>query len=108
MDNTDIDKTTPAQLKMNRVTNIPDYKLTSNDIDSPQHVKFKSKEVRNPLEPVYKMETKSRRHVLQMGEIDGNKPKPSKSVVTRRATNSKDDIEGSKPKIRGVAPLHVI
>ena len=75
MDLSDLDKARPNQLKQNRITNIPDYKIDTRDIDSPQHVKFVSKRNGNPLEPQYLMETKSRRHVLTMGPVDGSKPK---------------------------------
>ena len=42
MDLGDIDKTSPAIIKQNKVTNIPDYKLKSDDVDSPNRNKFKS------------------------------------------------------------------
>ena len=42
MDMTDIDKTSPAIIKQNKITNIPDYKLLSQDIDSPNKNKFKA------------------------------------------------------------------
>lgn len=49
MNVTDIEKTTPAQLKQNRVTNIPDYKIDTTDIDKPTYNKFKSLRETNPL-----------------------------------------------------------
>ena len=103
MDMTDIDKTSPAIIKQNKITNIPDYKLLSQDIDSPNKNKFKA-QPRDPLNPVYNMQTKSRRHILQIGEIDGARPKPSKSTVTRRIANRIDDIDGTKAKPKGYAP----
>jgi len=103
MDLGDIDKTSPAIIKQNKVTNIIDYKLKSEDIDSPNRNKFKS-QPRDPLNPVYNLETKSRRHVLQIGDIDGNKPKIVKSNVTRRIANRIDDIDGTKAKPKGYAP----
>lgn len=57
MDMGDIEKTKPKQLKQNRVTNIPDYKLNVQDIDSPKHSKFVSNRVTDPLNPTYKIET---------------------------------------------------
>jgi len=57
MNVTDIEKTTPAQLKQNRITNIPDYKIDTTDIDKPTYNKFKSIRDTNPLQPVYKVET---------------------------------------------------
>ena len=50
------------------------------------------------MNPQYKLETKSRRHVLLVGDIEGNQPKMQKSTVTRRHTNFIDDIKGSKTK----------
>ena len=60
----DIEGTKPRQLKQNRVTNIPDYKLNVKDIDSPNAVKFKTNRVSDPLNPQYRIETQSRRHVV--------------------------------------------
>ena len=57
-----------------------------------------------PLNPTYKMETQSRRHVIQMGKIDGAAPKISRSPVTRRIVNDISDIAGSHPKDRGSIP----
>lgn len=91
MDIGDIDKTKPKQLKQNRITNIPDYGIDTRDIGKPDITKFKSNE-RNPLNPIYKLETRSRRHVIEFGEIDGNAPKLSKSPITRRAINKVSDI----------------
>ena len=51
------------------------------------------------------METKSKRHVLIIGEIEGNHPKPLKSLNTRRHTNFILDIPGTKPKEMGSMPL---
>ena len=36
----DIDRTRPNQLKQNRITNIPDYRIDTTDIDSPKKNKF--------------------------------------------------------------------
>ena len=101
----DIDKTKPKQLKQNRITNIPDYKIDARDISQPDAIKFKSKE-RNPLNPVYKLETRSRRHVIEFGEIDGNAPKLSKSPITRRAINNVSDINGASPQDKGTMPAY--
>ncbi len=101
----DIDKSKPNQLKQNRITNIPDYKLNCRDINEPKHVKFVSNRVTDPLNPLYKMETQSRRHVIQMGQIEGSSPKLSKSPVTRRHINNISDIEGTHPKEKGSIPL---
>lgn len=79
MNVTDIEKTTPAQLKQNRITNIPDYKTYVHDIDKPTANKFKTNRETNPLQPVYKVETQSRRHIVALGDIDGNAAKLSKS-----------------------------
>jgi len=49
MDTNDIDKTKPKQLKQNRITNIPDYKINATDIDKPTYNKFKSLRNSNPL-----------------------------------------------------------
>ena len=57
--------------------------------------KFKSGRDTNPLNPIYKIETQSRRHVIALGEIDGNHPKLSKSPVTRRKINDISDIKGT-------------
>lgn len=73
--NGDIEGTKPRQLKQNRITNIPDYKINVKDIDSPGAMKFKTNRISDPLNPSYKIETASRRHVIQMGAIDGNAPK---------------------------------
>ena len=83
MDFSDIEKSKPNVLKQNRITNIPDHKLNVQDIDSPQVTKFKSNP-RDPLNPIYKVETQSRRHVIEMGKIEGSVPKITKSTVTRR------------------------
>lgn len=53
----DIDKTRPNQLKQNRITNIPDYRIDCTDIDSPKKNKFVTGRSVDPLNPVYKMET---------------------------------------------------
>lgn len=75
MQTEDIDRTKPKILKQNRITNIPDYKIDVHDIDKPTMNKFKSGRETNPLAPIYKIETQSRRHVVALGEIDGNHPK---------------------------------
>lgn len=106
MDLNDIDKTKPNQLKQNRFTNIPDNQHNPKDIDSPQINKFKTKRTTDPLNPTYTMETQSRRHVIQMGKIDGNAPKMSKSPTTKRQINNISDIIGSSPKDRGSIPQH--
>ena len=54
------------------------------------------------------METKSRRHVLTMGPVEGSKPKQTKSVVTRRYTNAIDDIKGTHPQLHGTAPKNIV
>ena len=64
MDMGDIDKTKPNRLKQNRVTNIPDYKLMSEDIDKSKFVKFKTKRDTDPLNPIYKVESQSRRQMI--------------------------------------------
>ena len=104
MDLGDIDKTKPRQLKQNRITNIPDYQHSVNDIDSPKAFKFVSTRHGDPLNPEYKVETQSRRHVVVMGKIDGNAPKLSKSPTTKRATNMTSDVPGAAPKDRGTIP----
>jgi hypothetical protein len=103
----DIDKTKPKQLKQNRITNIPDYKTDCHDIDVPKlNRKFVSDRDTNPLQPIYKIETASRRHVMALGVIDGNLPKLSKSPVTRRKINDISDIAGTSPKDKGSMPNH--
>jgi hypothetical protein len=57
MEVSDIERTKPNQLKQNRITNIPDYKISVKDIDSPGANKFKSTRITDPLNPTYKMET---------------------------------------------------
>ena len=57
MDQSDIEKSKPTQLMQNRITNIPDYKISVKDIDSPGAGKFKSTRITNPLNPTYKVET---------------------------------------------------
>lgn len=74
------------------------------DIDSPQHHKFKTNRVIDPLNPVYQMQTASRRHVLTMGQIEGSMPKQHKSPTTKRLTNIIDDIQGAKAKDRQTIP----
>lgn len=103
MDQSDIERSRPNQLKQNRITNIPDYKISVKDIDSPGANKFKS-QTRDPLNPVYKMETQSRRHIIQMGKIEGSAPKVSRSPVTRRHVNNIADIQGARPRDRGSIP----
>jgi hypothetical protein len=51
MDLSDIEKTSPNQLKQNRITNIPDYKINTSDIDSPGKNKFTTNRVTDPLNP---------------------------------------------------------
>ena len=103
----DIDKTRPNQLKQNRITNIPDYKIDCKDIDSPKKNKFVTGRNVDPLNPVYKMETQSRRHHIEVGKIDGNAPKNQKSPVTRRRINDVSDIKGSQPLYRGSMPANL-
>ena len=74
MDLNDLDKAKPAQLKANRITNIPDFKHGDLGIADMHAKKMKVSKPRNPLEPEYMIETKSRRHVLNVGNIEGNKP----------------------------------
>jgi hypothetical protein len=102
----DIDKTKPKQLKQNRITNIPDYRIDPRDIEDcePRLVKFRSDRDTNPLNPIYKIETASRRHIMALGVIEGNIPKLSKSPVTRRKINDISDIAGSSPKDKGSMP----
>ena len=51
-------KSKPAQMKQNKYTNKPDFKLMTEDIAGrPQFVKFKTKRNVNPLNPVYKVES---------------------------------------------------
>lgn len=50
------------------------------------------------------MESKSRRHVVQIGKIDGNNTKLQASPKTRRRTNDVRDIDGAAVKVKGVAP----
>lgn len=108
MDQSDIERSRPNQLKQNRITNIPDYKISVKDIDSPGANKFKSTRITDPMNPVYKMETQSRRHVIEMGKIDGNAPKITRSPVTRRFVNDVSDIEGSRPRERGSIPAEML
>lgn len=90
MDLNDLDKAKPAQLKANRITNIPDYKLTHEGIDGMHVKKLQVKKPRNPLEPSYTVETRSRRMVT-LGGIDGNKPLHCKTteVVKNRGDEEK-------------------
>ena len=74
MDLNDLEKAKPAQLKANRITNIPDYKHGDPGIEHMHVKKMKVTNPRNPLEPEYTVETKSRRHVLKVGNIEGSKP----------------------------------
>lgn len=67
MDTTDIEKTKPKILKQNRITNIPDYKIDASDINKEAKKKFNPSRVTDPLNPVYRMETVSRRHVMEIG-----------------------------------------
>jgi len=62
-------------LKQNRITNIPDYITYCHDVATPDVVKFKSGRDSDPLTPLYKLETKSRRHIVSLGKIDGNQSK---------------------------------
>ena len=56
MNLSDIDKTSPNQYKGNViVTNIPDYKTNSKDIDFPMKNKFKTMRNTDPLNPTYIM-----------------------------------------------------
>ena len=80
MDLSDIERTKPQQLKQNKITNIRDNKINVTDIDSPKYVKFKTNRVSDPLNPTYKMETASRRHVLNLGQIEGSAPKDFNSI----------------------------
>lgn len=104
MDLNDIDRSKPQQLKQNKVTNIRDNKIDVKDIDSPKAIKFKTNRVSDPLNPVYQMQTASRRHVLTMGQIEGSQPKQHKSPTTKRMTNIVDDIAGTKSKDKGTIP----
>lgn len=107
MDTSDIEKTKPKILKQNRITNIPDYRIDASDINAEGKKKFISNRVSDPLNPVYRLETVSRRHVMEVGQIEGAAPKLSKSPITRRFTNNLDDIQGSKPKNNGTVPNYV-
>ena len=54
--------------------------------------KFKTKRDVDPLNPVYMVESKSRRHIVQLGKIEGNETKTTKSPKTRRKINDVSDI----------------
>jgi len=105
----DIDRTRPKQLKQNRITNIPDYRNNSTDIaqNVPQKNKFVTHRNVDPLNPVYKVETQSRRHTFEVGKIEGSAPKAQKSPATRRHTNDVTDIKGSQPLYRGSMPANL-
>ena len=75
MDHSDIDTTKPNALKQNRITNIPSYNSQTKDIDQPK--KFASNRTTDPLDPSYFIESKSRRNIIQVGQIEGSKPKPT-------------------------------
>lgn len=83
MDLGDMEKARPAQLKANRVTNIPDYKLSVEGIDDQRVRKLVVKKPRNPLDPSYTVETRSRR-VVHIGAVEGSKPLHHKSPVKDR------------------------
>ena len=104
MDLSDIEKTSPQALKQNMVTNIRDNKIDVKDIDRPQAVKFKTNRISDPLDPTYKMQTASRRHIMTLGKIDGNAPKQHKSPETRRLTNITEDIAGAQAKDHRTIP----
>jgi hypothetical protein len=91
-------------LKQNRITNIPDYITYCADVAVPDKVKFKTGRESDPLQPTYKLETKSRRHVVTLGKIDGNQSKMNHSPNTRRRINDIRDIEGTSPTNKGTSP----
>jgi len=100
----DIERTSPNQLKQNRITNIPDYITYCDDVAIPDVVKFKTGRESDPLQPTYKVETKSRRHVVTLGKIDGNQSKLNHSPNTRRRINDISDIRGASPTNKGTSP----
>lgn len=55
------------------------------------------------------METQSRRHVIDVGKIDGNAPRvrAKEPGANRRAINDISDIKGSHPKDRGSYPKYI-
>jgi hypothetical protein len=91
-------------LKQNRITNIPDYITYCQDVAAPDVIKFKSGRDSDPLVPTYKVETKSRRHVVTLGKIDKNQSKINHSPNTRRKINDISDIQGASPTNKGTSP----
>jgi len=59
---------------------------------------------RDPLNPVYQIESPSRRIVKDYGRIDGSSPVSKTLPKTRRRINQIMDIAGSSPKDRGSIP----
>lgn len=106
MDTTDIEKTKPKQLKQNRISNIPDYNIDPSDINKKeiQKGKFVTNRVTDPLNPQYRLETVSRRHIIDYGVIEGSAPKLSISPTTKRLINRTNDIQGSTSKNMGTVP----
>ena len=74
------------------MTNIKDYNNDCSDIAAPRINKFKTKRDVDPLNPIYMVESKSRRHIVQLGKIEGNETKINKSPKTRRKINDVSDI----------------
>lgn len=108
LDTTDIAKTKPKILKQNRITNIPDHQIDPSDVNEKhKNKKFVTNRLTDPQNPVYRLETVSRRHVVEYGQIDGNAPKLSVSPSTRRHTNRLNDISGSIPKDLGSIPVYI-
>ena len=94
---TDI-KGTQSGYQIDRFTNRKMLNLETKDVNNDGKRHFIKNY--NPLEPKYVISTKSRRHKLEFGSIDKNKPKKHISPVTRRHVNNVDDIEGTKSKKR--------
>ncbi len=74
LDISDLENARPNYLKQNRVTNIPDHLFYTRDVNKQRHLKFNTKRKVDPINPVYEMQTPSRRHIMKVGKIEGTSP----------------------------------
>ena len=95
----------------NRITNKPNLNMEVKDIGA--YVKrknqkyFDGKRETDPLNPQYSLQTRSRRHMLIFGNIEGSTVKNHISVSTKRRTNKVDDIPGAAVRDRGSIPEEI-
>ena len=104
LDYRDVNGASPNKFPGNVYKNKPDLRYETRDLDYSLKNQFSTNRVVDPLNPTYQFQTRSRRHIINFGKIDGNSPMTNKSPNTKRKTNLVDDISGAKARDLGSIP----